>query len=204
MPNLRKPAEMRQRGRRTRDVGPVHAPGDAAVVPLPPAGLLKATREVWADFWQSAVSAAVDLRSDRHRLTRWIIYVDEWHRLAREIRKGERLSTGSTGQPVLSPLWAALAQVESALQKAEQDLGLGPLPRLKLGATIMEGRRQFRSMQELRDSLDRDDDESGDYVIIGEHGERIIDLDKLAPAPADVRRPSRTEPEEAIDLRDLR
>src|SRR5918998_2963279 len=190
MPNLRKPAEMRQRGRRTRDVGPVHAPEVGDVVPLPPPGLLKATREVWADFWRSAVSAAVDLRSDRHRLVRWITYVDEWHRLSREIRKGDRLSTGSTGQPVLSPLWAALAQVESALQKAEQDLGLGPLPRLKLGATIMEGRRQFRSIQELQDSLRRDDREY-DGETIDEYGRRIIDLDKLDPGPANLARQSR-------------
>ena len=67
----------------------------------------------------------------------------------------------------------------------------------------MEGRRQFKSIQELRDSLDRDDDESDDYVIIGEHGERIIDLDKLAPGPSSIAPPAPRAPSDEGDVIDL-
>ncbi len=178
MPNPRKPAALRQRGARTTDLGPLAAPAPGAVAPLPPAGLLKGTREVWAAFWRAPISEAVDLRADGQRLTRWITYVDEWARLARALRKGDnRLATGSQGQVVLSPLWAALAQVESALQKAEADLGLGPMPRLKLGVQTVDA---HRTLQELHASLrDHPDDCPRDYgfrTFINAEGEEVIDL----------------------------
>jgi len=176
--NQRKAPELRQRGTRTRDIGLVAAPeAGALAVPPPPGGLLKETRAVWDDLWHSRASATIDLLSDWQRVTRWILYVDEWARLMRAIRK-ERLGTGSQGQTVLNPLWGALAQVESALQRAETDLGLGPASRLKLGMQVMENTKTIRDLIVERERTETRAPSGFEEYLDPETGRMVIDLDK--------------------------
>ncbi len=189
MANPRKAPELRQRGARTRDIGLVAAPeAGAVVVPDPPPGLLKDTRAVWDDLWHSRASATIDLLSDWQRVTRWILYVDEWGRLMRAVRR-ERLGTGSQGQTVLNPLWSALAQVESALQRAETDLGLGPASRLKLGMQVMENTKTIRDLIVDRERTEARAPSGFEEYVDPETGRVVIDLDKPIATPQPRPRP---------------
>ena len=152
MPNHRRPAWQRI-NHTTRDLGPLAPPPVAVTVPEPPGGLLKCSRERWESFWRSTVSQAVDYVSDRPRVERWIRWLDEWGRTYRKLRKAELVTTGSMGQQRLNPRAGYLALCEDGVQKAENDLGLSPMARLKLGITL--GRAQM-TVADLRASLDQD------------------------------------------------
>ena len=108
-------------------------------VPKPPKGLLSATKQLWKAFWNSPVSHAVDLAADRYRLERWINCVDEYERVNAAF-KNTRIVKGSTGQPVLNPLSQYLQQLLAEINKAEAELGLTPLARMRLGVVYGEAK----------------------------------------------------------------
>jgi P27 family predicted phage terminase small subunit len=121
-------------------------------IPDPPSGLLKKTGETWRAYWESQVSAAVDRKADGHRIERWIRAVDEYERCSRTFRR-HRIVSGSTGQPTLNPLAAYLAKLETSITKAEAELGLTPMARLKLGIAYGEAQMTAR---ELNRQLDKE------------------------------------------------
>lgn len=136
MAPIPKPKETRQRWAKRPEIGIVKADPDAKpVVPKPPKGLLKVSRDRWEAYWLSPVSKAVDVGADGGRLERWIRAVDEWHRVGETFR-ASRVTTGSMGQPVLNPLATYLANLETTIARAEQELGLTPMSRAKLGIVI--------------------------------------------------------------------
>ena len=51
-----------------------------------------------------------------------------------------RLVRGSTRQPTLNPLAAYIAQCEAAITRAEEQLGLTPLARMRLGIETAKAR----------------------------------------------------------------
>lgn len=157
-----KPRELRQNKIKRPEVGLVEAPPPDLVIPPAPAGLLKPTRDRWEAYWRSAVSSAVDLNADFGLLERWIRSVDEWHRAYRDFRR-ERVTTGSTGQLVLSPLAKWLRQLESEIGRCEQQLGLTPISRLKLGLTAGQARL---TADLLNKSLSEDDESDGNREAI--------------------------------------
>jgi P27 family predicted phage terminase small subunit len=127
-------------------------------VPRAPTGLTAASRRRWAEYWGSKVAAAADPQSDRHRIERWIVSVDEYERVM-AVFKRTRLVKGSTGQPVLNPLAGYLEQVRNDLTRAENELGLTPLARQRLG--IAYGEAAMTAL-ELNRQLDALDDPDGD------------------------------------------
>src|SRR5688572_5174679 len=104
-----------------------------------PNGLLPASRRIWKAFWQSPVSHAVDLDADRYRIERWINTVDEYERVNSAFRNA-RIVKGSTGQPALNPLASYLQQLLAEINKAEAELGLTPLARMRLGIAYGEAK----------------------------------------------------------------
>ena len=140
----------------------VEAPPPDLVIPAPPPDLLKASVERWEAYWRSSVSSAVDLNADRGLLERWIRSVDEWYRAYRDFRKA-RTTEGSTGQLVLSPLAKLIKQLETEIGKCEQQLGLTPMSRLKLGLTAGQARL---TAEMLNRSLSEDDDGDADRDTI--------------------------------------
>lgn len=140
----------------------VEAPPPDLVIPAPPPDLLKASVERWEAYWRSSVSSAVDLNADRGLLERWIRSVDEWYRAYRDFRKA-RTTEGSTGQLVLSPLAKLIKQLETEIGKCEQQLGLTPMSRLKLGLTAGQARL---TAEMLNRSLSEDDDGDPDREAI--------------------------------------
>lgn len=99
--------------------------------PDPPVGLLKAARDRWADFWASPAADRVDLQSDLPRLLRWVEQTDEYDRVAKVCKK-TRLVKGSTGQPVLNPLFSYLATLETQIARTEAEFGMTPAARHRM------------------------------------------------------------------------
>lgn len=80
------------------------------------------------------MSQAADPVADLHRVERWIRAIDEYERVLPVLTK-TRLVKGSMGQVVLNPLAAYLDSIKAELARAETELGLTPLARLRLGIT---------------------------------------------------------------------
>jgi hypothetical protein len=117
---------------------------------------LPQTIEKWEAYWRSPV-AEIALRSgglDLAGLHRWIINVEEWHRAMRAFRS-KRIVPGSTGQPTLNPLAGYLASREAAITAAEQQYGMTPMARLKLGIAVGEAKLTAAA---LNRALERNDD----------------------------------------------
>lgn len=154
MPTPPKPANLKtghSKGRQERPtLGLVPAREPAAIVPKPPSGLLVSTRKVWRAYWESQVSNAADQQADLHRLHRWIHYVDEYERCSDEFR-AQRLVKGSMGQPVLNPLATYLATIEANISRAENEMGLTPLARLRLGITYGQAMLTANELNKMLD-----------------------------------------------------
>lgn len=132
------------------------------IVPALPEELGKkpssSTAEKWTAYWRSPVaqiaqdSGGLDLSG----LYRWIINVDEWHRVIRALRS-KRIVPGSMGQPTLNPLAGYKSSLETAIKDAEQQYGMTPMARLKLGIAVGQARL---TAQELNRALEDNGDRS--------------------------------------------
>ena len=135
------------------------------IVPkMPPGEWLKATRDAWDQYWASGVATMADLSIDDRLLHRWVWCNDELLRAEREFRR-ERTVIGSKGQPVLSPHWAQITNLQAELAKLEAQLGIGPLNRMRLGIAI-GGAADAMSDLDMFGADDADDD--GDVVMFGD------------------------------------
>jgi P27 family predicted phage terminase small subunit len=117
-----------------------------------PKGLLAASKRIWTAFWNSPVSHAVDVDADRYRVERWISTVDEYERINAIFRQ-TRIVKGSTGQPVLNPLAQYLQQLLAEINKAETELGLTPLARMRLGIAYGEAKLTALELARALDEL---------------------------------------------------
>ena len=59
------------------------------------------------------------------------------------------LSVGSQGQPKVNPLIDLTIKLESSILKLEQELGLTPLARQRLGIAFGEAQVGFKQLQEF-------------------------------------------------------
>ena len=145
-------------------------PTDARVqaddaVPKPPPGLSAPAKKRWANFWRSKLAAYVDPGSDLHRLERWIEDVDEFDTLRKAYAK-ERIVEGSQKQPRLNPIASRLAQLEKQIRDAENDFGMTPAARLKLGISFgSDGPTTADDLNRMIDDAGRGTD--GDEVEAG-------------------------------------
>jgi hypothetical protein len=159
-----KPADQRQRRNKRPEVvavpsaEPVSVPS-TAVVPLPPPGLLKETREHWAAYWQSVVAPSADITTDTWLTVRTLFRsLDEIERGYRLMRK-ERMVKGSTGQLRVNPIAGYIAEREAAVFKCIEKLGLSPADRARLGMAIGQAELTWAQVNEL---LNGDGAEHGD------------------------------------------
>jgi len=142
---LPKPIDQRH-GHRRRTGLTVPRGGERRSVPRPPDGLLPSSRKHWRAYWLSDVARAADRKVDLPRIERWIGALDEYARV-NAIFKQTRLVKGSTGQPALNPFANYLASLALELRAAENDLGLTPLARLRLGITYGQWRFTLEDLQ---------------------------------------------------------
>ena len=126
----------------------VALPDRRRVVAEPRAEWLEQTRESWAAYWTSDAAELV-IESDVPALRRLFDLLDERERTLSAFRS-ERVSVGSKGQPVISPLGKHLLSLDAAILALEDRFGLSMLARLRLGVKLGEA---HRSLSELNRRL---------------------------------------------------
>jgi P27 family predicted phage terminase small subunit len=156
-------------------------PDDARVDaddPIPPApeGLRREESVArWEGFWRSKLAAYVDPGSDLHRLERWIADVDEFDSLRATYDEAPTVE-GSRGQVRLNPIASRLATLEKQIRDAENDFGMTPAARLKLGIDFGGGGGGPRTADDLNAMIasnrkgadDGDEDEAQEGEVDGE------------------------------------
>lgn len=145
---------------RTREFGVVK--GGKVDVPKCPATLggvkpLLSTVAAWDRMWSSDVAGVVDLRSDLETVVRWVSLLDERERAFNAYRRC-RMVEGSTGQAVLSPMWAVVKACDVELRALEDRIGLSPKARLQLGITFAEAGKSLDELNRLMEANGDDDD----------------------------------------------
>jgi P27 family predicted phage terminase small subunit len=178
-----KPAERRQRrNERTSTeragVGLVALPGGKVDPPPPPAGLLKATRQDWAEFWASPLGALI-VAADVPALRRLFTLYDERARAYRGLREFGRLIDIEHGGK-LNPLAGYLKACDAEVRLLEDRFGLSPIARLRLGVALGEAAKSLDELNRSLDADDPDDEPAGDPRV------RVVDA-ASGPAAADPR-----------------
>lgn len=153
------PRADRSRRRQARPELRAARPVVVAARPIPPApqGLLASTRAEWEALWASDLAAAL-AETSLPALERLFLLRDEWRRCMRAARK-ERLVAGSRGQPVVHPLAKRADELLSHIRSLEQEFGLTPLARVRLGLAATQARI---SIDELAAEADGGEDDEGD------------------------------------------
>ena len=118
------------------------------VIPEPPAGLDELRRESWREFFESELSQLVN-GTDLSAVNRLWAYYQQHADLTAIFAKG-RMVAGSTGQPRLNPALDGLMKLETAILRLENELGLTPSARLRLGITFADA---ASSLDALNDRL---------------------------------------------------
>lgn len=137
---------------------------DAFIAPTPPEDLGKQGLAVWAAFWRSEVSAAVDIEADREDLEDWARCVDERARYRAAI-KAHPLIEGSHGQMRRNPLAIDVKDLSERIQKYSDRFGMNPMARWRLQFTVSEAGKSANDLLKLLS-------ESADMAD-------VIDLDEL-------------------------
>ena len=119
--------------------------------PKPKRTWLLPTRRTWKDYWDSDLSSTahkVDLPAF-YRLFQFYDEVERANKLIQKMGNSGLLSVGSTGQPKINPLIDLTIKLESSILKLEQELGLTPLSRQRLGIAFGEAQIGFKQLEEL-------------------------------------------------------
>ena len=126
----------------------------AVVVPEPPDGLGETHSDSWAEFWGSELSQLVKA-TDMAAVRRLWSYYQQHEDLTRVFDRS-RLVSGSQGQPRLNPALDGLMKLEGAILRLENELGLTPSARLRLGITFADA---TNSLDALTRKFEVPDDE---------------------------------------------
>jgi P27 family predicted phage terminase small subunit len=108
----------------------------AVVIPEPPHGLDGSRLESWRGFFESELAQLVN-GTDLSAVNRLWSYYQQHADLTAIFAKG-RMVAGSTGQPRLNPALDGLMKLETAILRLENELGLTPSARLRLGITFAD------------------------------------------------------------------
>lgn len=142
-----------RQGRHRNDLGLVFKVDQ---VPAAPAKLCAAARDAWNAYWSDVVAGCVRV-SDESLVRRWADNVNRYHLLMRMADK-EPMVLGSTGQPKPNPLYDLAYKIEASIKVDEQQLGIGPLNRLRLGVKLAEGAKSLSDLTADADGDGEDDD----------------------------------------------
>jgi P27 family predicted phage terminase small subunit len=124
----------------------------AVIVPLPPEGLSDTQVEAWSEFWHSELSQLVKV-TDLSSVRRLFNYYQQHEDLTAIFQRG-RMVAGSQGQPRLNPALDGLMKLETAILRLENELGLTPSARLRLGITFADATNSLQALSERFASLD--------------------------------------------------
>lgn len=132
----------------------------AVVVPAPPDGLSDQQQESWQDFWASELSQLVKA-TDLASVRRLWAYYQQHADLTAIFEKG-RMVAGSQGQPRLNPALDGLMKLEGAILRLENELGLTPSARLRLGITFADATTSLDALARKLDVTVLDDEDLWD------------------------------------------
>lgn len=130
------------------------------VVPAPPTGLLKCSRDIWQQFWESPAAGQVNYQVHGAALQDWIRHRDEWERTYKIFRRS-MLVRGAAGQIRVNPLANRLQALRYTIEKYEQKFGLTPLDALRLGFDPIP-----RKVEDVPDPYVFEDDGSPDPRLL--------------------------------------
>ncbi|GAB2714484.1 P27 family phage terminase small subunit [Streptomyces bullii] len=161
-----KDPERRQRRNAAKDLEVVTgAAVEVPEPPAPPAGLLKRTRDRWAEYWASPVAKLADPVSDLPALERLFVLYDDLERSNAAVKKTGHMVTGSQGQAVLNPLLRHIQVTQGEVRQLEDRFGLSPRARLSLNVTLGEAAKSIADLNsEFMSGGDDDDDPRFDIV----------------------------------------
>lgn len=139
----------RQRARASKNLRLVEAyDPETMPTPEPPDTLGPAQLEAWDRFFASPLAGLVK-DTDMAVVRRLFTYYQQHDDLG-AIFERSKLVSGSTGQPRMNPAHDAMLKLEGAILRLENELGLTPSARLRLGITFADA---TTSLTELTDRL---------------------------------------------------
>ena len=115
-------------------------------VPAAPDGLMPGARQIWINFWESALARLVDRKAHMPACHRWIEAESELMRL-RPLANKSPLVTGSTGQLRKNPLFDVIAEHTRAVERFEEHFGGTLLAQMRLGIAIGEAAETLGDLQ---------------------------------------------------------
>ena len=129
--------------------------------PKPTRGWLKQTRERWHEYWISDV-AGVAQKVDIPAVERLFGMYDQYARVQKVVKKS-LVVRGSTGQIRTNPLAEHALKLETQILRLENELGLTPMARSRLGLAVGEAATSLASINEL---LNASEDPANDPRIL--------------------------------------
>ena len=125
--------------------------GVAFDAPKPNSRWLRRTKTQWQDYWGSDLAKTAQI-VDFPAFYRLFQFYDEAERANRTIQSmgsAGLIDVGSKGQPVVNPLINLTLKLEDKILRLEQELGLTPLARQRLGIAYSEAQTGFAQLQKL-------------------------------------------------------
>ena len=158
---LPKPADEAQ-GHRTRELQIISGSSELKNEPPKPLrGWLKQTRDRWIKYWESDV-AAVAQEVDVPAVERLFGMYDQYSRVQQVVKKS-LVVRGSTGQIRTNPLAELALKLETQILRLENELGLTPMARQRLGIAVGEAANSLASINDL---LNASEDPANDPRIL--------------------------------------
>jgi len=118
--------------------------------PKPTRGWLKQTRDRWYTYWDSDV-AGVAQEVDVPAVERLFGMYDQYSRVMKVVKKS-LVVRGSTGQIRTNPLAEHALKLETQILRLENELGLTPMARQRLGIAVGEAATSLASINDLLNS----------------------------------------------------
>lgn len=146
----------RQRQRSKTNLRLLEEHDTSAPIPMPPDGLSEDRVAGWVEFFESPLAGLVK-PTDLSVVRRLWTYYQQHDELTRIFAKS-RLVSGSTGQPRMNPAHDALMKMETAILRLENELGLTPSARLRLGITFADATNSLEQLNARIQDEDDDDD----------------------------------------------
>lgn len=123
-------------------------------IPDAPEELSPARLADWERYFSSPLAGLV-AETDLSAVRRLWSYYQQHDDLKAIFQRGAMVS-GSQGQPRINPAHDAMLKLETAIHRLENELGLTPSARLRLGITFADA---TTSLEALTDRIQSDDDD---------------------------------------------
>lgn len=149
-----------RQNRRARTNLRLIAEHEAAAAPAPPDNLSPSRIADWEAYFASPLAGLVK-ETDLSVVRRLWGYYQQHDELTAIFQKS-RLVAGSTGQPRMNPAADALLKLENAILRLENELGLTPSARLRLGITFADATNSLEKLTEHVMELDENYDDIWD------------------------------------------